>query len=63
MRDLRPGDVIQCKGITCTIKEITMQESWSWRKSYYVEFVDTEGNYRSWKQNVDVGEAKLMGGD
>lgn len=26
MRDLRPGDVVHCQGIVCTIKEIVWQE-------------------------------------
>ena len=63
MRDLRPGDIIHCQGITCKIREIKMQEPWNWRNSYYVEFVDTDGEYRSWKQSVDGGRAYLMGGD
>lgn len=28
MRDLRPGDVVHCQGIVCTIKEIAWQEPW-----------------------------------
>lgn len=59
MRDLRPGDVIYCQGIVCEIKEITYQEPWEWRGAYYLEFYDTNGNYRSWKQNFDGGCAVL----
>ena len=59
MRDLRPGDVIHCNGISCEIKEITYQEPWEWRGAYYLEFRDTNGNYRSWKQNFDGGYAVL----
>lgn len=59
-RQLKPGDKILCKGITCTIKEIAFQEPWDWRESYYLEFTDTNGNYRSWKQMYDGGEAFLM---
>lgn len=59
MRDLRPGDIIHCKGITCKIKEIVYQEPWEWRKAYHVEFFDTNGTYRSWKQNIDGGYAGL----
>lgn len=47
MRDLRPGDVVHCQGITCTIKEIAWQEPWEWREAYYLEFRDTNGVYRS----------------
>lgn len=60
MRQLREGDKIHCKGITCTIAEIAWQEPWSWREAYYLEFTDTNGIYRSWKQNMDGGEAELV---
>ena len=59
MRDLRPGDVVHCQGITCIIKEITYQEPWEWREAYYLEFRDTDGVYRSWKQNFDGGYEEL----
>ena len=60
MRDLRPGDRIHCQGIVCTIKEIAWQEPWEWREAYYLWFRDTNGVYRSWKQNYDVGFADLV---
>ena len=60
MRDLRPGDVVHCQGIVCTIKEIVWQEPWEWREAYYLEFRVTNGVYRSWKQNYDGGFADLM---
>lgn len=63
MRDLRPGDVVHCQGITCTIEEIAWQEPWEMRKAYYLEFRDTNGVYRSWKQNFDGGYAELKGDD
>lgn len=63
MRDLKPGDVVHCQGITCTIKEIAWQEPWEMRKAYYLEFRDTNGVYRSWKQNFDGGYAELKGDD
>jgi len=59
-RDLKVGDKIHCKGITCTIKEIAWQESWTMRNSYYLEFRDTDGIYRSWKQCYDGGYAELV---
>lgn len=59
MRDLRPGDVVHCQGIICTIKEIAWQEPWNYRDAYYLEFRDTNGVYRSWKQNFDGGYAEL----
>lgn len=58
-RQLQPGDVIHCQGITATIASIAYQEPWEWREAYYLEFTDTKGNYRSWKQNFDGGYAEL----
>ena len=68
-RQLRPGDKIQCPvdfglititDFTVTIKEIKYQEPWEWRNAYYLEFIDTNGVYRSWKQNIDGGKAILV---
>ena len=59
MRELRPGDVIHCKGIVAEIKDIAWQEPWEWRNAYYLEFTDTNGIYRSWKQNYDGGHVDL----
>lgn len=59
MRDLRPGDKVHVNGITYEIKEIKYQEPWKWREAYYLEFYDTDGNYRSWKQVFDGGYAEL----
>lgn len=61
MRQLRIGDVVHCKGIVYEIAEIKYQEPWEWREAYYIEFTDTNGNYRSWKQNFDGGWAELKG--
>jgi len=61
MRDLRVGDIVHVQGITCTIKEIAWQEPWRWRNSYYLEFTDTKGVYRSWKQEFDGGYVELKG--
>lgn len=55
MRNLRIGDVIHVNGVTCQIAEIIYQEPWDWRKAYYIEFRDTDGKHRSWKQNIDGG--------
>jgi len=57
MRQLIPGDTVICHGIKATIKEIAFQEPWEWRKSWYLEFTDTNGVYRSWKQQYDGGTA------
>lgn len=58
-RELQPGDIIHCQGMTCTIKEIAWQDPWKWRESYYLEFTDTNGVYRNWKQQIDGGYAEL----
>ena len=52
---LQVGDIVVCKGIKCEIAKITFSEPWSWRNSYYAEFTDTNGVYRSWKQQYDGG--------
>lgn len=56
-RQLTEGDTIKCLGITATIKTISFQEPWEWREAWYLEFTDTNGIYRSWKQNFDGGKA------
>lgn len=61
MRELKVGDIVHCYGIVCEIAEIKYQEPWEWREAYYIEFMDTNGNYRSWKQNFDGGWAELKG--
>jgi len=56
-RQLKIGDTIICQGIKATIAEITFQEPWEWRNAWYIEFTDTNGNYRNWKQEIDGGKA------
>ena len=56
-RQLKIGDTIKVQGITATIATIEFQEPWEWRNSWYLEFRDTKGNYRSWKQEYDGGKA------
>lgn len=51
---LEPGDAIVCKGIKAIIKEIEFQDYWE-GYGFIIEFTDTNGNYRSWKQEVDGG--------
>lgn len=57
---LEAGDTIVCQRIKATIKEITFQEYWGDDKSrewgFYIEFRDTNGTYRNWKQYIDGGE-------
>lgn len=56
-RQLQVGDTIRCQGISATIASIAFQEPWEWRNSWYMEFTDTNGVYRSWKQEYDGGKA------
>lgn len=51
-RKLEPGDKIVCQGIEATIAEIKYQEYWE-DEGFIVEFTDTNGVYRSWKQALD----------
>lgn len=53
-RRLEPGDKIVCQGIEATIAEIKYQEYWE-DDGFIVEFTDTNGIYRSWKQALDGG--------
>ena len=57
---LEPGDTIVCKGIRATIKEIKFQEYWH-DDGFITEFIDTKGNYRSWKQGIDGGKVIQKG--
>lgn len=52
---LEPGDIIVCKEIIVTIKEIKYQEWWA-DYGFITEFIDTNGTYRSWKQGIDGGK-------
>lgn len=56
-RQLEVGDTVVCQGIKATIANIAVQEPWAWRDAWYIEFTDTKGNYRSWKQADDGGKA------
>ena len=48
----RKGDKIACMGITVTIAKIIYQEHYF---DWDIEFIDTDGNYRHWKQYFDGG--------
>lgn len=69
---LEVGDTIVCninigfRTITdfhATIAKIAYQEPFSWRNAYYIEFWDTNGAYRSWKQKSDGGHVIYAGGE
>lgn len=53
MRKVRKGDRIHCMGITVTIQKVFYYDWW---ETWDIEFIDTEGNYRHWKQAYDGGE-------
>ena len=48
-----PGDKIRACGIIVTIDRILYQDFW---RDWDIEFIDTDGNYRHWKQYFDKGE-------
>ena len=55
MKECKPGDVIVCQGETVTIDEIIV---WYYDEpdGYWdIEFIDTNGEYRHWKQRFDGG--------
>lgn len=47
------GDMIYCKGIYVTIADILYQDFYE--GNFDIEFTDTEGIYRHWKQEYDGG--------
>lgn len=49
----RKGYCIACMGVTVTIEKILFQDFY---KDWDIEFIDTEGNYRHWKQSIDGGK-------
>lgn len=51
-RHVRKGDKIHCMGITVEIAKVLYQE---WFDYWDVELIDTDGNYRHWKQEYDGG--------
>lgn len=52
--EAKKGDKVRCMGITATIDKILYQEFWD-RYGWDIEFIDTCGNYRHWKQYDDGG--------
>lgn len=49
------GDSIVCNGLKVTIGEIVYQDECARDGERDVEFVDTRGWYRHWKQHLDGG--------
>ena len=65
IREAKPGDVVICQGVRAVIAEIFSQytdtdydvATGEITKVYYgIEFVDTKGRYRNWKQRYDGGQ-------
>ena len=52
------GDKKCCMGITCIVKEVCFSIYWGngTDGGYDCEIIDTNGNYRSWKQRIDGGK-------
>ena len=69
IREVKPGDVIICNGIRAKVKEIISQytdpvydENGTLVNEYHaVEFTDTAGHCRYWKQRTDGGRV-IRGG-
>ena len=59
-RKAKAGDIVTCKGIKATIKEIYYQDRNDGTCDWDIEFIDTNGIYRYWKQYFDGGEITLI---
>lgn len=53
MKTAKIGDVINCMGMSVIIAHIFYQE---YDEYWDIEFLDTNNNYRHWKQFWDGGE-------
>lgn len=67
IKELEPGDMVVCQGIKATIKEIKYQfyderNDFGTGELFDVEFIDTNGSYRSWKSQWDGGYVIPKGG-
>jgi len=51
---MKKGTKIRCKGMTVTVNEVLYADKWDGK--WDVEFIDSNGNYRHWKQELDGGE-------
>ena len=52
---VREGDSIVCGGVTVMVAEIVYQDESAMDGERDVEFIDTKGWYRHWKQSLDGG--------
>lgn len=53
--EAKVGDLVKVKGILAEISDIHYQE-WYEGEGWSIEFTDTNGNYRNWKQCLEGGE-------
>lgn len=51
---MKKGTKIRYKGMTVTVNEVLYADKWDGK--WDVEFIDSNGNYRHWKQELDGGE-------
>lgn len=58
-KQIEPGDVIVCQGMRVTVgNTIYCNDYWKEKDgsdNHYCEFLDVNGNYHYWKQELDGG--------
>lgn len=54
IKNIHKGDHIACMGEVVTVGKILYRDYYA--GTWDVEFIDTEGNYRHWKQALDGGK-------
>ena len=64
-RQAQTGDIITCKGIKTVIDKIHYQDFYKSDRNdgtcdWDIEFEDTNGKYRHWKQYFDGGKIELL---
>lgn len=63
-KTLKEGTIIAIKSQGLTVKgKVISAEHWGERDGWYIEMIDTDGNYRYWKQGQDGGELLSIEGD
>lgn len=55
MKKATVGDKVKALGFVVTIGKILYQDYWE-EDGWDIEFIDSEGQYRHWKQGFDGGE-------
>lgn len=59
IKELKPGDTITACGVSAKIATILYTDAWTGnggKDCYDIEFLDTNGVYRSWKSWLDGGK-------